>query len=125
MALASCIGATIVTLPRWPRATASALMPSEWTPSSLVTRISRIGIFDCIGGNEEQQHGRHGCERGARHECDGRAKVFVQVAEQDTCDERATTQRSVVHPEGGATPIARREIGHQRFLGPLGEREID
>ena len=30
-----------------------------------MTRISRIGIFDCIGGNEEQQHSRNACERGA------------------------------------------------------------
>ena len=43
MALASWIGATTVTSPRGPSASARALIPSELTPSSLVTRMRGIG----------------------------------------------------------------------------------
>src|SRR6185369_1761843 len=99
MALASCIGATIVMLPRWPSAAASVLIPSEWTPSSLVTRMSYIGIFDCIGGNQQQQHSRDARERGACHKGHGGAKAVVEVAEQDACDERAHAGGRVVPAE--------------------------
>src|SRR5205814_8357146 len=86
IALASCIGATIVTFPRCPSAAASVLMPSECTPSSLVTRISRIGIFDCIGGNEQQQHSSDARERRAGRERDRRTEPFVELAKQHARD---------------------------------------
>ena len=47
MALASWIGATMVTSPRRRSASASALIPSECTPSSLVTSMRGIGTYDC------------------------------------------------------------------------------
>src|SRR5204863_5705787 len=124
MALASCIGATIVTLPRCPSAAASVLIPSECTPSSLVTRISRIGIFDCIGGNEEQQHSRHARKRGAGHERNGRAELFVQLTEENARNERADTDRRVVPAERRAAAVSRRQIRDECLLRAFGQREV-
>src|SRR5436853_2018500 len=99
IALASCIGATIVTFPKCPSAAASVLIPSECTPSSLVTRISRIGIFDCIGANEEQQHSRDAGKCRTRHECHRRPEVLVQLAEEHARNQGADTDRRVVPAE--------------------------
>src|SRR5436190_7911612 len=123
MALASCIGATIVTLPRCPSAAASVLIPSECTPSSLVTRISRIGIFDCIGGNEEQQHSRHARKRGAGHERNGRAELLVQLTEENARNERADADRRVVPAERRAAAVSRRQIRDECLLRAFGQRE--
>src|ERR1051326_524878 len=125
IALASCMGATMVTLPRCPSAAASTLMPSECTPSSLVTRMSCIGIFHSIGANEEQQHGGEPSQCRTRHECRAGAKMFVEFPEQHAGDQRADTDRRVVPPERGAAAIGRREIRDERLLRSFGKREVD
>src|SRR5437762_12693200 len=121
MALASSTGATMVTSPHALSASASARMPSERYPSSLVTRIR---VMRGINYNEEQQR-RDERERRAGAECRCRPVPAPDESKHETRRQRAKSEHGIVDAKCEATALGRDEIGDERLLGAFGQSEIE
>src|SRR4051794_22630621 len=106
------MGATVITSPNGCNAAASAVMPSECTPSSFVIKIrSMRELYPTISGgtirhNDEQENRGGDREERAGEKRDCRSEHFPQHPEYDTRHKRADAGDRVVDPE--CRPFLRR-----------------
>src|SRR6266511_210247 len=128
----------MVMSPRGRNAPASTRMPSECTPSSLVTRIRGIGIHDhsrlrslagSMRGDErtiegKNHRGGYG-KRRAGVERSRRPDGLPEKTEQQARGEGTKAEHGVVPPECGALCVVAREIGDERLFASLDQREVN
>src|SRR5262245_21146328 len=113
----------MVTSPKGATAAASARIPSECTPSSLVTSIRGIGTFDDITP-QEQCRGDRG-KAGAYAERRRRSVTIIEKPEHDARGECTDAEDGVVESECRAASCRGGQIRNERLLRSLGQRKVE